>query len=49
MKPALINLVESQVAKFRHNIGLSDFEAVGLKSLLLKLNVLTVFPNHFRG
>lgn len=43
MKPALINLVESQVAKFRHNIGLSDFEAVGLKSLLLKLNVLTVF------
>lgn len=43
MKPSLLNLVESQVAKFRQMTGLSDSEAVNLKSLLLKLNVLTVF------
>lgn len=43
MKTALLNLVESQVSRFRQETGLSDTEAVNLKSLLLKLNVLTVF------
>ena len=43
MKASLINLVECQVSKFRQNAGLSDTEAVNLKSLLLKLNVLTVY------
>lgn len=43
MKSSLLNLVESQVSKFRRTMGLSDSEAVNLKSLLLKLNVLTIF------
>lgn len=43
MKTALLNLVESQVSKFRQMTGLSDSEAVNLKSLLLKLNVLTIY------
>ena len=43
MKAALLNLVESQVSRFRQETGLSDTEAVNLKSLLLKLNVLTVY------
>lgn len=43
MKAALLNLVENQVSRFRQMAGLSDAEAVNLKSLLLKLNVLTVF------
>lgn len=43
MKASLLNLVESQVSKFRQITGLSDSEAVNLKSLLLKLNVLTIF------
>lgn len=43
MSPALLNLVESQVSKFRQQVGLSDAEAANLMSLLLKLNVLTVF------
>lgn len=43
MKAAMINLVDSQVSKFRQQIGLSDTEAVNLKSLLLKLNVQTIF------
>lgn len=43
MKASLLNLVESQVSKFRQMTGLSDSEAVNLKSLLLKLNVLTVY------
>lgn len=43
MKASLLNLVESQVSKFRQMTGLSDSEAVNLKSLLLKLNVLTIF------
>lgn len=43
MKASLINLVESQVSKFRQSVGLSDTEAVNLKSLLLKLNVQTIY------
>lgn len=43
MKAALLNLVENQVSRFRQMAGLSDAEAVNLKSLLLKLNVLTVY------
>lgn len=43
MKASLLNLVESQVSKFRRLTGLSDSEAVNLKSLLLKLNVLTIY------
>lgn len=43
MKASLLNLVESQVSKFRQVTGLSDSEAVNLKSLLLKLNVLTIY------
>ena len=43
MKAALLNLVENQVSRFRQETGLSDTEAVNLKSLLLKLNVLTVY------
>lgn len=38
-----LNFVESQVSKFRQQVGLSDAEAVNLKSLLLKLNVLTIY------
>ncbi|MFG6389418.1 ImmA/IrrE family metallo-endopeptidase, partial [Muribaculum sp.] len=43
MKASLLNLVESQVSKFRQMTGLSDSEAVNLKSLLFKLNVLTIY------
>lgn len=43
MKSSLLNLIENQVTKFRQMIGLSDTEAVNLKSLLLKLNVLTIY------
>ena len=43
MKAALLNLVESQVSRFRQEIGLGDTEAINLKSLLLKLNVLTIY------
>lgn len=43
MKATLLNLVESQVSKFRQRVGLSDAEAVNLKSLLLKLNVQTIY------
>ena len=43
MKTALLNYVESQASRFRQLAGLSDSEAVNLRSLLLKLNVLTLF------
>ena len=43
MKLALLNLIDRQVAEFRQSIGISDSQAVNLKSLLLKLNVLTVY------
>ena len=43
MKTTLLNYVESQASRFRQFAGLSDSAAVNLKSLLLKLNVLTLF------
>lgn len=43
MKAAQLNIVENQVSKFRQHVGISDTEAVNLKSLLLKLNVLTFY------
>lgn len=43
MKTALLNIIDQQVTEFRQSIGLSDSMAVNLKSLLLKLNVLTVY------
>lgn len=43
MKAELLNIVENQVSRFRQTAGLSDTEAVNLKSLLLKLNVLTIY------
>ncbi|MBD5234564.1 MAG: ImmA/IrrE family metallo-endopeptidase [Bacteroidales bacterium] len=43
MKAALLNIVENQASRFRQTVGLSDTEAVNLKSLLLKLNVLTLY------
>lgn len=43
MKASLLKIVERQVAEFRQRIGLSDAESVNVKSLLLKLNVLTVY------
>ena len=43
MKKAWLNLIESQVSRFRMSVGLSDAEAVNLKSLLLKLKVLTLY------
>lgn len=43
MKSNLLTLVERQVTQFRQMVGLSDAEAVNLKSLLLKLNVLTIY------
>ncbi len=43
MKASLLNYVESQVSRFRQFAGLSDNEAVNLKSLLLRLNVLTLY------
>ncbi len=43
MKIALLNLIDQKVSEFRQRVGLSDTQAVNLKSLLLKLNVLTVF------
>lgn len=43
MKSSLLTLIERQVAEFRRHVGLSDGEAVNLKSLLLKLKVLTIY------
>lgn len=43
MKTSYLHLVERQVSQFRQMTGLSDSEAVNIKSLLLKLNVLTIF------
>lgn len=43
MKSNLLTLIERQVTQFRQEVGLSDAEAVNLKSLLLKLNVLTIY------
>ena len=38
-------IIERQVAEFRADNGLSASEAINLKSLLLKLNVLTIPPS----
>ena len=43
MKQGDINVIERQVVDFRQENGLNDSEAINLKSLLLKLNVLTIF------
>ena len=43
MKTSLLNYLESQASRFRQIAGLSDSEVVNLRSLLLKLNVLTLF------
>lgn len=43
MKGTVLNLIEIQAALFRQRAGLNDSEAVNLKSLLLKLNVQTIY------
>lgn len=43
MDKGQIKLIESQVAKFRGETGLGSTDAIYLKSLLLKLKVLTIF------
>ena len=43
MTQSEINMIERKVSEFRQKTGLSDAEAVNLKSLLIKLNILTVF------
>lgn len=43
MKPNQIRLIEQQVVKFRQEVGLGDTEAIQLKSLLLKLKVMTIY------
>lgn len=43
MKTTLLTIIERQVAEFRQHIGLGDTQAVNMKSLLLRLNVLTLF------
>lgn len=43
MKKLGIDVIEMRAAKFRSEIGLSSSEAVNLKSLLRKLNVMTMF------
>jgi Zn-dependent peptidase ImmA (M78 family) len=43
MKASLLNLLESQASRFRQSAGLSDSEAANLKSLLLKLKILTIY------
>lgn len=43
MKKFSIDVIEMMAAKFRLEVGLSASEAVNLKSLLRKLNVMTMF------
>lgn len=43
MKSTQINILEKQAAEFRQRLGLSNLEAIKIKSLLLKLKILTVF------
>jgi Zn-dependent peptidase ImmA (M78 family) len=40
-----INILEKKVKTFRNNAGLSDTDPIRFKSLLSKLNVITVFRN----
>lgn len=52
MKPTLLNIIDNQVLDFRKKAGLGSSDAVSLKRLLLRLNVLTVFrplSNTFYG
>ena len=52
MKSSILSLLERKAGEFRQFAGLSDAEAVNLKSLLLKLNVLTLYrplSNTFSG
>lgn len=43
MKQEQIRLIEQMVIRFRQDTGLSNTESINLKSLLLKLKVMTVF------
>ena len=43
MKKLGIDIIEVMAAKFRVDVGLSSSEAVSLKSLLQKLNIMTMF------
>jgi Zn-dependent peptidase ImmA (M78 family) len=43
MKTFQIKLIEQEVVKFRQGAGLSDTEAINLKSLLLRLGVFVLF------
>lgn len=43
MKASLINILENQASRFRQSVGLSNTEAVNIKSLLLKLKVLSIY------
>jgi Zn-dependent peptidase ImmA (M78 family) len=43
MKINQIKLIEQEVVKFRQSTGLSDTEAINLKSLLLRLGVFVLF------
>lgn len=43
MKSASVNIIEKQVVQFRQRCGLGGTEPIRLKSLLLKLDVLTVY------
>lgn len=43
MKTEQLNIIERQVIDFRQMAGLGETEAIHLKSLLLRLNVLTIF------
>ncbi|MDE6278992.1 MAG: ImmA/IrrE family metallo-endopeptidase [Paramuribaculum sp.] len=43
MKAAMLSVIERQVTEFRQSIGLGELQPVNIKSLLLKLNVLTVY------
>lgn len=43
MKPSMLKIVRNQASQLRRMAGLSNSEAVSLNSLLLKLNVLTVY------
>lgn len=43
MKSTLLNIIDQQVSEFRQRVGLNDTQAVNLKSLLLKLDVLTIY------
>ena len=43
MKNNQIKVIEQQVLRFRQDVGLGNTDAINLRSLLLKLNILTLF------